>query len=130
LDLQVLIYQEPTFKAGGKAEESESKSKVEQYRDCSSVILQEESTDGKNLSITISKKIASDKGIQLNQLKDLEKRTYHQKISKISNQLQLLPANSCNRNSCKDRSSSAGCRIKYLFQLEKFYRRDQELTNA
>jgi pyruvate dehydrogenase E2 component (dihydrolipoamide acetyltransferase) len=32
-------------------------------------LYKKKSTDGKNFSITISKKIASDKGIQLNQVK-------------------------------------------------------------
>ena len=60
------------FKAGGKAEETESASEAPKAdnEEASAPITQEESTDGKRiLASPLAKKIATDKGIQLNQVK-------------------------------------------------------------
>ena len=60
------------FKAGGKAETNDSSSDAPKAEstDAAAPIVQEESTDGKRiLASPLAKKIASDKGIQLNQVK-------------------------------------------------------------
>ena len=60
------------FKAGGKAEETESTSESPKADNeaTTAPVVQEESTDGKRiLASPLAKKIASDKGIQLNQVK-------------------------------------------------------------
>ena len=60
------------FKAGGKAEETESTSEAPKADNeaTTAPVVQEESTDGKRiLASPLAKKIASDKGIQLNQVK-------------------------------------------------------------
>ncbi|MBX9888247.1 MAG: 2-oxo acid dehydrogenase subunit E2 [Flavobacteriaceae bacterium] len=60
------------FKAGGKAEESDSASNDPKQDNAATpaAVTQEESTDGKRiLASPLAKKIANDKGIQLNQVK-------------------------------------------------------------
>jgi pyruvate dehydrogenase E2 component (dihydrolipoamide acetyltransferase) len=60
------------FKAGGKAEATESDSKAPKVdnTETAAPVTQEESADGKRiLASPLAKKIASDKGIQLNQVK-------------------------------------------------------------
>jgi len=60
------------FKAGGKVETTDSSSDAPKAEstDSTAPIVQEESTDGKRiLASPLAKKIASDKGIQLNQVK-------------------------------------------------------------
>jgi hypothetical protein len=66
-------------------------------------VAQEEATDGKNFSITISKKIASDKGIQLKS-KVLVKTDVSSKV--IS---KTLPYNYCSAASCYSCSKNGNC---------------------